>query len=223
MSLLDELKKKAEIIKIEELEGEDTTITTVGEEIRNRNAIILNEKLDYIHKYLKQLADNLNVIKPENEITYNLMDPSQEQYNIYHVRKTNFSVHDGKSENGNRVLLKYDIYAKEGLSVKIRNDGKVPAIRHHLTEKTVHYFENDAEGGRIIITLAPPISTRLIYAADLDNCMIVLKFDNYDGPWANLAVYSPEAITEELMDETAKRLMGEENRFKELSGQELRV
>jgi hypothetical protein len=223
MSLLDDLKKKAEVIKIKEIEGEEITITTVGEELRQKNASILNEKLAFIHKYLKQLADNLNIIKPENEITYNLMDPSQGHYNIYHVRKTNFSVHDGKSENGNRVLLKYDLYAKEGLSVKIRNDGKVPAIRHHLTEKTVHYFENDAEGDRIIITLAPPVSARLIYAADLDNCMIVLKLDNYDGPWANLSVYSPEAITEELMDETAKYLLGEDNRFKELSGQELRV
>jgi len=218
MSLLDDLKKQAQEIREKELESEDTTITTVGEEIRNQNAIILNKNLAFINNYLTQLAENINIIKPENEITYNLMDHAQARYNINYVKKTNFSVHEGQSENGNRVILKYDLYSKEGLSVNIKNDAKLPAIRKSLTQKKVQYFEIDAANERVLITLANPVSTRFIYAADLDHCMIVLNLDNYDGPWSNLRKYMPEDITEELMDETAKYILGEESRFAELSG-----
>ena len=127
-------------------------------------------------------------------------------------------MHDGQSENGNRVILKYDLFSKKGLSVKTLNDGKLPSVRKHLADKTVHYFETDADNDHVVITLANPVCTRFIYAADLDNCMIVLNLNNYDGPWSSLMKYKPEDITEELMDETAKYILGEENRFSELSG-----
>ncbi len=218
MALLDDLKKQAQQIKQKEIENEETTITTVGEELRKQNEIILNEKLDFIHNYLIQLVDNLNIIKPDNEITYNLLDHSQARFQIEHVKKTHFTVHTGQNENGNRVILKYDLYSKKGMSVKIVNDAKLPSIRKHLTEKTVHFFETDTEGDRVLITLANPVSTRFIYAADLDHCMIVLKLDNFDGPWSTLMKYMPEDITEELMDETAKFILGEDNHFSELSG-----
>ena len=218
MSLLDDLKKQAQEIREKELESEDTTITTVGEEIRNQNTIILNKNLAFINNYLTQLAENINIIEPDNEITYNLMDHAQARYKINYVKKTNFSVHEGQSENGNRVILKYDLYSKEGLSINIKNDAKLPTIRKRLTQKKVQYFETDAANERVLITLANPVSTRFIYAADLDNCMIVLNLDNYDGPWSNLRKYMPEDITEELMDETAKYILGEESRFTELSG-----
>jgi len=223
MSLLDYLKKQAQEIKEKAFEDEDTTITTATEKIRKKNAIILNKKLTFINNYLIQLAENLNIIQPDNEITYNLMDHAQALFNIYHVRKTHFSVHEGQSLNGNRVVLKYDLYSEEGLCIKFINDAKFPAIRKHLKQKTIKYFETDAEKDRVVITLANPVSTRFIYAADLDNCMIVLKLDNYDGPWSNLIKYKPKDITEELMDETAKYIIGEENRFIKLSRKEDRV
>jgi len=217
MSLLDMLKKQAQEIKEKEIENDDTTITTVGDELRKQNEIVLNEKLDFIHGYLTQLVENLNIIKPDNELTYNILDRKLERYNIPHVKKTHFTVHEGKSENGNRVILKYDLYSKTGLSIKIRNDGKLPSIRRHLTEKKVHFYETDAGVDRVLITLANPVSTRFIYAADLDHCMIVLNLDNFDGPWSRLIKYMPVDITEELMDETAKHILGEENRFADLS------
>jgi ribosomal protein S8 len=218
MSILDFLNKKAQEVIEQELESDDTTITTVGEKVRYENAIILNEKLDFIRNYLKQLVESLNIIKPDNEITYNLIDHIQTRFHIQGVRKSNFSVHDGKSENGNRVILKYDLYSKKGLSVKTKNDVKLPSIRKHLSEKTIHYYEADAGNDHVIITLANPVSTRFIYAADLDNCMIVLNLNNFDGPWSSLMKYNPEDITEELMDETAKYIIGDESRFSELSG-----
>ena len=218
MSLLDELKKKAEKVKLEEIENEDTTITTVDAAIREQNAEILNKKLDFIHGYLNRLVESLNVIKPDNTITYNLIDQAQAHHQINNVKKTNFSVHEGKSGNGNRVILKYDLYANQGLTIKIRNDQKVPIIRRHFSERNVKYFETDAEGDLIKITLANPVSTRFIYAADLDHCMIVLKLDNFKGPWAILTKFMPEDITEELMDETAKYILGEQSRFEELTG-----
>lgn len=48
MSILDFLNKKAQEVIEQELESDDTTITTVGEKVRYENAIILNEKLDFI-------------------------------------------------------------------------------------------------------------------------------------------------------------------------------
>jgi hypothetical protein len=103
------------------------------------------------------------------------------------------------------------------LSITVNKDGQLPAIRKYLMEKTIKYFETETEKGTRI-TLINPISTRFIYATDLDNCMIILNLDNYDGPWSNLIRYEPEDITEELMDETAKYILGEEGKFSELSG-----
>ncbi len=223
MSLLNKLKKQAQEVKEKEMEDEDVTITSVDEEIHKQNAIILNRKLEFIHHYLVQLAENLNIIKPDNDIIYNLIDPEQHRFNIPRVKKTHFTAHETKSENGNKVVLKYDLYSKAGLSIKLLNDAKLPAIRKQLTESTIHYFETDAEADRVVITLANPVSTRFIYTADLDNCMIVLKLDNFDGPWSSLMRYMPEDITEELMDETAKYILGEDNQFTKLSVEESSV
>jgi hypothetical protein len=223
MSLLNKLKKQAQEVREKEMEDEDVTITTADEEIHKQNAIVLNRKLEFIHHYLVQLAENLNVIKPDNDLIYNLIDPEQSRFNIPRVKKTHFTVHETKSESGNRVILKYDLYSKAGLSIKLVNDAKLPSIRKQLTERTIHYFETNAEGDRVVITLANPVSTRFIYTADLNNCMIVLNLDNFDGPWSTLMRYMPEDITEELMDETAKYILDEDNRFTELSVEESRV
>jgi hypothetical protein len=66
MSLLDKLKKQAKGIIEKKMEEEEPTITEVDFLIRDQNAILLNKKLEFIHDYLKQLVENLNVIKPDN-------------------------------------------------------------------------------------------------------------------------------------------------------------
>ena len=67
------------------------------------------------------------------------------------------------------------------------------------------------------ITLANPFTSRFVYAADLDNCRIVLNLDNYDRPGPQLISYTPDKINEDLLDETAKLILGESNRFSQMS------
>ena len=121
MSFLDSLKKQAEDIKQKEINDETTTVATVGADVRQQNAAILNDILSFIFDYYKVLVDNLNVIKPDNEMLFHLMGKnSAVNVDIDKVRKTNFQVQEGESVNGNRVVLKYDLFSPTGLSVKIK-------------------------------------------------------------------------------------------------------
>ena len=217
MSFLDNLKKQAEDIRQKEINDETTTVATVGADVRQMNAAILNDILSFIYDYYKTLVDNLNVIKPDNEILFHLIEKSSVPVDIDKVRKTNFQVQEGESENGNRVVLKYDLYSPTGLSVKVKVSSYLEEVRKNLKKYNVQYFETGPEGSMMTISLANPFTSRLVYAADLDNCRIVLNLDNYNKPGPQLINYTPDKINEDLLDETAKFILGESNKFSEMS------
>jgi len=73
-------------------------------------------------------------------------------------------------------------------------------------------------GNRSIFVINPKFTVTFKYMVDLENCLILLKIDNFEGAWSQMVRYSPTSINEELLDETAKYILAKPNRFQELSG-----
>lgn len=217
MSFLDNLNKQAQDIQQKEIEEETTTIATVGADVKQQNALILNDILSFIDDYFTKLANNLNVIKPVNEMKYYMMGKGGPDISIDQIRKNNFQVQEGGSVNGKRVVFRYNLYSPSGLSVKIKVTSQLTDLRKHLKKYNIEYFETGPEGKIMTLTLVNPVTSRFIYAADLDNCRIVLNLDNYDRPGPQLISYTPDKINEDLLDETAKFILGESNKFSEMS------
>ena len=74
------------------------------------------------------------------------------------------------------------------------------------------------EDNQTVFTIEPKIMVCFNYTADLEKCAVMLNLHHFKRPWAQHLRYEVDQITDELMEETGKFVLGQPNRFMELSG-----
>ncbi len=114
--------------------------------------------------------------------------------------------------------LRYDLDGEKDILIVINNLTEAEKIRSLLSERTIRFVDTVENKNKIVFQIKPKICVQFSYTVDLENCMIVLEIRNFDGVWGQTIRYSPDAITDSLMDETAKYILLQPNKFMELSG-----
>jgi len=203
MSLLDDLKKKAEE-KAKVTQGEnDTTLQK-----QQRNWHILAPKLHFIFNYLKELADNLNIVLSEGLSNYNLTKTIV----FKNLKKQDFRIVKDKDKELKSFSFRYDLIGKQNIPIVLNNMAEAEKIKGILSERMIKFTDKIENKNRIIISLLPKICVQFKYDVDLENNLILLKISNYNAAWDQTIRYSPEMI------ETAKYILLQPNKFMEMSG-----
>jgi len=136
---------------------------------------------------------------------------SSEPHSSFRVSKTD--------RNSLRVFaFRYDLVGDRDVQVTVNNLPMAEKMRNMLSERGFRFLDKMETPNRIVFTVNPKITVNFEYSADLENCLAVLKIDNFDGAWSQMVRYAPQSINEELLDETAKYILGKPNRFQEMSG-----
>ena len=208
MSLLDDLKKQAQEKNTKESEGNNNA------QAAERNWHVLAPKQHIIYKYFKDLADSLNVLDQQERTNYSLT----KSVIFKNLLKHDFRISKADKDSLKSFAFRYDLVSERDIQITINNMLQADKMRSILSERGFRFVDNVENPNRIIFRIKPKITVAFEYIADLENNCILLKIDNYDGAWSQMIRYSPQAINEQLLEETAKYILGKPNRFQEMSG-----
>ena len=209
MSLLDDLKKQAQNKNVQATGIDKKTLQK-----NEHNWHILAPKFHTIYNYYKELAENLNILSPEDRISYQL----SKTVTFNNLKKQEFRVAKTDPQSLRVFAFRYDLVGDRDIQVTVNNLPMAEKMRNMLSERGFRFVDKMESQTRIVFTVNPKITVNFEYSADLENCLAVLKIDNFDGAWSQMVRYSPESINEGLLDETAKYILGKPNKFQELSG-----
>ena len=209
MSLLDDLKKQANQANAKHAEEDSDTLQK-----HQVNWNILVPKLQLIITYLRELAENLNAVGVDEKLNYSLTQNIALKY----LTRENFRVRKADEKTVREFSFRYDLVGERKIEIAVTNDFNAENIRNILRNQKIRFTEVITNQGKAQFTFLPKITIIFQYIADLQNCLIVLKIHNFDRPDIQEIKYAPEAVTEELMEETAKYILNKENKFSSLSG-----
>jgi hypothetical protein len=209
MSLLDELKKQAA-----QKDQRNVVDETRALQQTERNWHRLSPKMYVIHGFLKEFAENLNIVKPREPCEFGLT----RTLSLKGLIKENFRVVKVDSDSLKSFDLLYDLVGPRDVQVVPGGAAESERFRAVLKEHSIPFSDKIESPTRIVFMIQPKISTRFNYTADLDSCGVLLRIDRFAGTWSQRLRYEPEAVTDTLMEETGKYILGRPNRFMELSG-----
>ena len=209
MSLLDDLKKQAK-----DKHDQSSQVDTKTLQQNEQNWHILAPKFHTIYNYYKELAENLNILSPEDRTSYQL----SKTIVFNNLKKQEFRVAKTDPHSMQVFSFRYDLVGDKDIQVIVNNLPMAEKMRNMLSERGFRFVDKMENQNRIVFTVDPKIMVNFEYSADLVNCLAVLKIDNFDGAWSQMVRYAPGAINEGLLDETAKYILGKPNKFREMSG-----
>ena len=209
MSLLDDLKKKAQ--EKSALQTQDLSQTLQQNEL---NWHRLAPKLFIMMNYFKEIAETLNVVEPNEMYQFNIT----KNFALKGLKKRNFRIMKDKEGSGRTFSFRYELTGQGEHRAAVNNQTMVERLRGVLNEEQIKFSEIPDSQTRVVFLIKPIVTTSFTYAADVEQGMIILTIKNYDGIMSQLIRYKPENITDELLDETVKFILNQENRFMELSG-----
>ncbi len=212
MSLLDDLKKQADQNNVKDA---DDSSKTVQKHQANWHALV--PKLQLIITYMRELATNLEAINIEDKIDY----PLTKTITFKNLSRENFRVRKADENSVRDFSFRYDLVGERNVEFLVANDFNAESVRGILRKQNTRFTEVITDQGKAQFKLKPKITILFQYIADLQNCMVTLRIHNFDRPEMQVIRYKPEAITEELMEETAKYILNKENRFRSLSGNDI--
>lgn len=212
MSLLDDLKKQADQNSAKS--DQDDSKTLQKHQI-NWNTLVPKQQL--IITYMRELAENLNVIEQEDKVEYSLTKNTR----FKGLKRGNFRVRKADENSVRDFTFRYDIVGERNVEIAVTNDFNAENIRTFLRNEKTRFTEAITDKGKAQFKFLPKITVIFQYVADVQNCQVVLRIFNFEKPEKQEIKYQPEAVTEGLMEETAKYILNKENKFRSLSGNDV--
>lgn len=209
MSLLDDLKKQANQANAKQADDNSETLQK-----HQVNWNMLVPKLQLIITYMRELAESLNAVGVDEKLNYSLT----RNISLKYLTRENFRVRKADEKSVREFSFRYDLVGERKIEIAVTNDFNAENIRNILRNQKIHFTEVITDQGKAQFKFLPKITIIFQYIADLQNCLVVLKIHNFNRPEIQEIRYAPEAVTEELMEETAKYILNKENRFSSLSG-----
>ena len=210
MSLLDDLKEQAKRIKDE---------AAALEERKQRQRVDALDKITpalvEIHRYLKELAEQLNVIKPQIRVNF----PVREVGELTDLEQGNYrEVREGDREQTSSVTFAFTLEGRRHYRFDVSVPGNVDQWLNNLKNEGLkidhaQVLDESSLGHRVWINVSGFVPVKLRFAADLEKEGIVLTVRNYDSIGEMRHRITPEQVDEQFLDELGRYILRRPNRF----------
>lgn len=206
MSLLDDLKKEAD--------KKNTQAKVENTQVSEEDRKILLSKMALIKNYYSELVEHLNVLLPDEVNDFDLT----KDVAFKGTKKSNYAIKYKDKFEKESAYFRFDQIGPRKIRVNLRSIDGAERFRNLLKRNEINHVDKMESDSRIIFTIEPKVTAKFDYLANLNNGFIELKITNFNEIWSQSIRYSPNKITNELLDETAKYILGNTNKFKEMSG-----
>jgi hypothetical protein len=217
MGLLDDLKKEAEAVKQKQLEETHNKIQAL-----NQNFVLVQGKLTQVYRFLHELINQLNVVKLEVPRSYYIGGFGQ----VDDMRQADYAVATKNMTIDNRdfikeIHLRFKCVTDKELKITKESEATVEQFRDYLWRNNLKFDCHESRNPRGYLekgefTLASSILVSFLVNADFDQAKIKIAARNFEMLGVNEFTYEVDEITEALLDEFGKSLIGKPNRFRTL-------
>ncbi|MDH5181367.1 MAG: hypothetical protein OEZ39_12290 [Gammaproteobacteria bacterium] len=200
MGYLDELKVQAEQQQI---------LARAAKRREEQLEAIYQERilprLEQIYSYFSEVVSHLNTLNIETRVDYRLEDLAH----FKELQQKNYTIQADSSNQMKEVRI--DVECTGAGPLEVRVDGKLVVEKwtRFLQEHQLKYHtklqldeRKSVTGAIFILEQYVPIS--FIFVADVEKSSINLTIVNFEGLGVRNLQFSPETITEELMDKMGK-------------------
>lgn len=217
MAFLDELKKEAQALK----EQEQSLTQARAMEV-TQSFLRVQMKLKGILQYLQELAKTLNVVAQSMPRTYyidgfgTIEDYRAERFVANFERLT-----IDQKEFISSILLRFTCRTGKEIVIEKRTPAMIDLEREYLWKANLKFectdFKNEKGFvDRAVFKVANEIPVFIKFFADFEKGKIFLSIKNLNGLSPNEFTYDADEISESLLDEFAKYVVGKPNNFVEL-------
>ncbi|MGE5522957.1 MAG: hypothetical protein ACM3SS_04515 [Rhodospirillaceae bacterium] len=211
MDLLDELKRQAESQKKQQ---------EAREQDQAQILTSIHEALGGMSKYFTELANSLNVVKPEVARNYVVHGTSTLQRLLqgdYFVRERKKSI--DFRDYFEQVTLRFHAVGQQVLSIECFADHATDRLRNYLQAYGLRFetqaFRNDRGVTlRTVFSVLPDVPATITAVADWNTGTIRLKMRNVETIGDAEYCYEPAEVDRKLLDELAKLILGQPNEFR---------
>jgi hypothetical protein len=207
MGLLDDLKKQAEALKEEQ--------KAMGEEAQRRrlaNRQSLEEALQRLHRYLDDLVEQLKVVSPTITADFSIKGGGS----LKGLRQGEYLLSDLDTEHLS-FRLGLTLRSSRRYQFEIHGSHSIEPWLNEVKSFGLDVFSarliEDAAGQRARVVLEGVVPVSLSCRGDTDAGHIVLVIRNYDALGDRRHFVRPEAVDDLFLDELARYILREDNRF----------
>jgi hypothetical protein len=211
MSLLDDLKNQAEVLRKRQQSGSS---------IQDHHFREIHERLKVIHKHLNELVDSLNTLQPE-VIRYFYVEPSkvledlrQSGYTLSVRRKT-----IDHADYFEEVVVRTRCVGTRKLSFDKEDDAPVSRMREFLWSNSLKFDLRESRsergytrGGSFTIEPDVPVSISIAGVPERGHVVIVIR--NLEKLGEVSYTYEIDEVDIPLIEELARLLIGKPNQFR---------
>lgn len=217
MAFLDELKKEAEAQKLQEQTQTQSHLAAVSQ-----NFLLVQVKYKEIHHYLRELADQLNVLNQDIKRAY--MIEGFGMIDDFRPRDYALSVDSiriGQKDFANTLVFRFKCATDKNISFERHMPNQIDNLKEYLWQNNLKYqcseFKNDRGiVARAVFNVANEIPVTFRFTADFENAKILLQVKNFSGLTVNEYVYDANELNTEFLDELAKYVLEKPSKFSEL-------
>lgn len=213
MGVLDELKRQAESRQRQnEAQGQDQTQRLRG----------IDAALGTIDRYFTELANSLNVVKPEVRRDFAVQGNAR----LHALLQADYFVRERKNAVDGRecyeyVALHYHATGKEALVLETYADHATDRLRNYLRAYGLRFDTRDFRNERGVtlktaVSILPDVPASITAGADCASGTVTLKLRNVEAIGDAEYRYDPDEIDRPLLDELAKLVLGQANGLRAL-------
>jgi hypothetical protein len=209
MSLLDDLKKEAESVKAKQQE-------TLNAERQAQEEVLkdIRPRMRTVYHFFKEMAENLSVVEPDIRHTYDIAGAGK----FSGLRQTGYRV----STPDNRVLKQltfhFNCISEGGTKFQVRGKEAAERQRQSMWEHNLKFTSKALADGSAVFFLEPYVPVTITFEADAEQVSIRLRIRNLERLGLTTLSFSPEQVTEDMLEELGKAILRKPNRFNDMSG-----
>lgn len=209
MGFLDELKKEAEQVKQREQESRSATDLE-----RERVLRSIRPRMQKVHDYLKEACEQLNVLDPDVHMSYEVKGFGK----LGPLRQGGYKVVAEEPRKLEKFTLSFACSRPDQVRFQVQGKERALAQKEYMWGANLRFTSKVTADGSGVFFMDAYVPVTLEFEADMENARINLRIRNLDGLGSSRIVYEPDVLDDELLEELAKCIVRQDNRFQDLSG-----
>ena len=212
MALLDDLKATSEALKTEELAEQ-----LHAEQLQAAYQRHINPKMRQIFRYLSELVEEVNYIKPSTKVDFELPVYGR----MLGLRQEEYGLTVDSLESMRQIVLRFRCTGGQTARFKVSPPSVAADLRDQLLEHAMKfdcrdYFDDYRAviGQRFEVEGEIPMLVRV--EADIERTLIHIHITNFDAPIGRHAKYRPEQITPEFLDDLGNYILRKHSKLIQL-------
>jgi hypothetical protein len=214
MGLLDELKKQAETLKNE---NQRTTAETLVLDTKLTEA-----KMQQTFQFLHELTKQLNVLRPETPRGFDIETAGRFENLVlddffldYRKKKI------GDKDYYDHIILRFKQGSNQVMQVKRDSQQLIERLRNFLMSANIKFEMQETKNDRSFVLFATfkipyVVRSEVIIHANSEIGQLVFKIKNVERINSFELQFNAAEISENMLDEFARYLVGKTNKFKEI-------